>query len=256
MFADADDFVEPNILADCNRALHDYDADFVRVGFDRISSDGRLYSKEQSVSEISCVDVSDKNVAILAFLSTAPWGKLFKREVIADSKFPESPIPCHEDCIFLLSVFPRVKRFVTLPDILYHYIVYDESATTSYTLEKTQSFRSFLTALKERLKAEGVSESFFRMLDVSAFIHVGIADAHRTGENTDVSLRLFCSDAKEYLDTNFPGWKKIKLRSYGRFTLRCKMVWLAKQMYRMNVFWIFILVYNWMIKTLHVDVKW
>jgi glycosyltransferase involved in cell wall biosynthesis len=256
MFADADDYVEPTILADCESALRDYDADFVRVGFDRVSSDGRLFSREQSVSEITCIDVTDQNIAILAFISTAPWGKLFKRDIIAGSKFPESPFPCHEDCIFLLSVFPKVKRFVTLPDILYHYIVYDESATTSYTVEKTQAFRGYLIALKEHLEADGVPASFFKMLDVSAFIHVGIADAHRTGENTDVSLRRFCAGAKEYMDTNFPRWRKIKMRSYGRFTLRCKMVWLAKHMYKMNVFWIFIRVYNWMIKTLHIDVKW
>jgi len=256
MFTDADDYVEPTILADCENVLCEHDADFVHVGFNRASEDGKLYSSEQSLSEIKVVDITEENAAILAFISTAPWGKLFKREIISDCKFPESPIPCHEDAVFLLSIFPRVKRYAALPKVLYHYVVYENSATSRSTQEKTQKFRGYLVDLRDRYMADNVPTQYFKMLDVAALIHVGIADAHRTGENTDLPIRRFCADAKKFLNTNFPGWRKIKLRSYGKFTLRCTAVWGAKQMYRLNVFWIFIKLYNLMIKTLHIDVKW
>jgi len=256
MFTDADDYVEPTILADCEDALCKHNADFVHVGFDRASVDGKLFSSEQSISEIRVVDITEENTARLAFISTAPWGKLFRRDVIADCRFPESPIPCHEDAIFLLSMFPRVKRYAALPKILYHYVVYENSATTSHTQEKTKQFRGYLIDLRERYKTNNVSASYFKMLDVAALIHVGIADAHRTGENTDISVRRFCADAKTFLNRNFPNWRKIKLRSYGQFTLRCTAVWGSKLMYKLNVFWIFIKLYNLMIRTLHIDVKW
>lgn len=256
MFADADDHVEPDLLADCHRAISEYDADFVCVGFERISAGGKRFSSEQSVPEIKVVDVEASTAAILTFLSTAPWGKLFKRELISGSKFPESPIPCHEDAVFMLSIYPRVKRYAALPNILYHYIVHDESATTRSTLEKTQRFRGYLVALRESFEADVALKPYLKMLDIAALIHVGIADAHRTGENTDISLKAYCADAKAFLNKNFPGWRKIKLRPYGRFTLRCTAVWAAKQMYRLSVFWLFIKAYNLMIKTLHKDIKW
>jgi hypothetical protein len=256
MFADADDYVELNILESCEAALCKYDADFVHVGFDRVSSEGKRFSNEQLKQEITVVDITEKNASILAFISTAPWGKLFKRELVSDCKFPESPIPCHEDAIFLMSTFPRIRRYAALPGILYHYVVYDDSATTRSTLEKSERFREYLIALRERYIANSVSDAFVRVLDLTALIHVGIADAHRVGENKDLSLRDYCAGAKRFLNANFPGWRKIKMRPYGRFTLRCKAVWIAKLMYRMNLFWVFIKCYNLMIKTLHIDVKW
>jgi glycosyltransferase involved in cell wall biosynthesis len=256
MFVDADDYVEPVILESCEAALCEYNTDFVHVGFDRVSSDGKRFSNEQLKHEITVVDITKENASRLAFISTAPWGKLFRRELLSGCKFPESPIPCHEDAIFLMSTFPRIRRYAALPGILYHYIVYDDSATTKSTLEKSEKFREYLIALRERFTADGVSDTYLRILDLTALIHVGIADAHRVGENRDLSLRDYCAGAKRFLDTNFPGWRKIKMRPYGRFTLRCKAVWVAKQLYRMNIFWVFIKCYNLMIKTFHKDIKW
>lgn len=256
MFVDADDYVESSILADCERILCEHNADFVHVGFERASEEGRLYSNEQSAHDIKIVNVTAENAAILAFISTAPWGKLFRRDIVSGCLFPESPIPCHEDCIFLLSMFPRVKRYVAFPKILYHYVVYDESATTRSTLEKTQRFREYLVSLRDSFKADGVSAPYLKMLDVAALIHVGIADAHRIGENTDISLREYCAGAKDFLSKYFPGWHKIKLRPYGRFTMRCAFLWSAKQAYKLNIFWVFIKFYNWITKTLHISVKW
>jgi len=256
MFADADDFVEPRLLEKCESALVKYDADFVCVGFDRTSVSGKKFSNEQSVSDVSVVDVTDKNVARLAFVSTAPWGKLFKRELLHDLYFPEHPMSCYEDCIFILSIHPRVRRYVILPDILYHYIVHEVSGITSPSPERTKKFRDDLIDLRSEFVKNGVSEACLRMLDLAVVIHVGISDVHRIAENPETHIRSFCAGVKAYFDENFPGWRKIKLRPYGQMSLRGTAVWGAKQMYRLNVFWIFIKLYNWMIKTLHIDLKW
>ena len=110
--------------------------------------------------------------------------------------------------------------------------------------------------LKNSFEETGVSAQYMRMLDIAALIHIGIADVHRVAGNPEINIREFCSGVKSFLSENFPGWRKIKMRPYGRFTLRCKAVWIAKQLYRMNLFWIFIKCYNLMIRKLHFDVKW
>ena len=257
MFADADDYVEPDILADCEKALADTDADFVCVAFDRIDVTGRGFTNDQAVAEMTITDITPENTAKMAFLSTAPWGKLFKSCFLSGSTFPEHPVSVYEDCIFMLSLYPKVKRYVMLPNILYHYLVHEEQGIqTSASNEKANKFRSDLVDLRKSFEAEGVAEPYMKMLDISVFIHVAIADVHRAAENPEISVREFCTGAKAFLNESFPGWRKIKMRPFGRFTLRCKAVWIAKQMYRMNIFWIFIKCYNWMIKALHVDIKW
>jgi len=209
------------------------------------------------VPDITTVDVTPENATKLAFISTAPWGKLFKRELLSGCTFPEYPISVYEDCIFMLSVHPRVKRYVMLPNVLYHYLVHDEQdIQTSPSLEKSQKFRKDMVDLRKSFLADGVPEQYLKMLDIAALIHVGIADVHRVAENRKILLREFCAGAKSFLSEYFPGWREIKLRPYGRFNLRCTAVWGAKQMYKMNLFWIFIRAYNGMIKTFHVDVKW
>jgi len=257
MFVDADDYVEPSILSDCEKVLADANADFVCVAFDRIDITGKGFTNDQAVPKMTITDITPDNTAKMAFLSTAPWGKLFKSGFLSGCTFPEHPVSVYEDCIFMLSLYPKVKRYVMLPSILYHYLVHEEQGIqTSASNEKAKKFRSDLVDLKKSFEAESITEPYMKMLDIATLIHVGIADVHRAAENPEISVREFCAGAKAFLNESFPGWRKIKMRPYGRFTLRCKAVWIAKQMYRMNVFWIFIKCYNLMIKKLHIDIKW
>jgi glycosyltransferase involved in cell wall biosynthesis len=260
MFSDADDYVSPHLLEKCTSALNEHNADFVCVGFERVAESGKRYSKEMSAKEVSVVELTPLNIPRLAFIYTAPWGKLFRRELVGDSRFTDDPICAYEDLMFHLSVYPKAKKYVQLPEILYHYIVYPQSSISAVSEKRTQTFRHDLAAMKQQYFLNNLpaaeSDAFFRMLDLVAMIHAGIANAHRSAEDPSIDLRAFCKGAKYYLDENFPNWRKIKMMPYGKFTLRCKMVWIAKIAYKMNLFWVFIRMYNLMIKTLHIDMKW
>jgi len=260
MFCDADDYVSPHILERCTNALNEFNADFVCTGFERVAESGKKYSSEMSVKEISVIELNPLNIPRLAFIYTAPWGKLFKRELIGESRFTDDPICAYEDLMFHLFLYPKAKKYVQLPEILYHYIVYPQSSISTVSKERTRAFRKDLASMKHQYNESNLPASkqaaFFNMLDLVAMIHAGIADAHRSAEDPSVNLKVFCKDAKNYLDENFPNWRKIKMMPYGKFTLRCKMVWIAKVAYKMNLFWIFIRMYNLMIKTLHIDMKW
>ncbi|MCL2819396.1 MAG: glycosyltransferase family 2 protein [Oscillospiraceae bacterium] len=256
MFSDADDYVSPFILEKCTDALVKYDADFITTGFVRVNQSGKKLSSELKVQDVCAFDLTPVNVPRLAFIFTAPWGKLFKREFIGESRFTDDPICAYEDLMFHMSVYPKAKRYVMLPETLYNYIVYEESSISTASEERTLTFRRDLAELKQKYINDRLPAEYLKMLDIVAMIHAGIADAHRSAEDPSVNLREFCKDAKDYLDESFPGWRKIKMMPYGKFTLRCKMVWIAKNMYKANVFWVFIRFYNWVIKNLHIDMKW
>jgi glycosyltransferase involved in cell wall biosynthesis len=256
MFADADDYVEPAVVRLCMETALESGADFVCVGFDRRDASGRQYSREQTVETLTLIDVKPLGAPRLAFIYPAPWGKLFKRAVIDDRRFPEGPIPAYEDTVFFLSLCPKIRRFAVLPNILYHYVVHEESSITRASLEKTRIFRCSLAALGRDFLKHNLPAPYLTLLDLAAFIHVGVADAHRIAECAEVPLPAFCAGARTFLDQSFPGWRRIPLRPWGRFTLRCTAVWFFKLLHQARIFWLFIRMYNLMIKKLHIDVKW
>jgi len=257
MFVDADDGVESSILADCEKALVETGADFACVAFDRVTVTGVQRSLEQSVPETTIVDITPENVSKLAFIPPAPWGKLFKRSLLSGLTFPEHPKSVYEDCIFTLSFCPRVKRYVMVPKLLYHYLVHDEQGIqTSASLEKAEKFRSDMVDLRKSFEAEGLSEPYLKMLDIAALIHVGASDVHRIADNPEVNLRKFCAGVKTFLNESFPGWRKIKRRPYGQLTSRCILLWITKVCYRMNITWIAIRFFNRMNKIMQKEIKW
>jgi hypothetical protein len=217
---------------------------------------GRKYSREQSVRSPSVIHVTPDSSSSLAFIYPAPWGKLFKRGVIGNSRFPENPIPAYEDTIFFLSLCPKIRRYVVLPDVLYHYVVHDESSITRTSHEKTMLFRNDLMELRRDFEKDGLQKHYLSFLDLAAFIHIGIADIHRTAINSRTPLRVVCADAKNFLDSNFPSWRNITIRPYSKFSVRSSAVWLLKWLHLSGTFTIFIHIYNWMIRCLHVDIKW
>jgi glycosyltransferase involved in cell wall biosynthesis len=256
MFADADDHVEPDIVRLCLEAVWAHDADFACVGFDRVDVSGRSYSREQAISACSVIDVTPESVSRLAFVYTAPWGKLFKRELIGEVRFPENPVAAYEDAVFFLALCPKIRRYVLLPNLLYHYVVHAGSLNTQASRERSSFFRRDLLALRNAFTHRALPPPYLAFLDLAAFIHVGIADAHRSADVYEADLRAFCRDARAFLDSEFPGWRNIPLCPWGEWSLRCAAVYFSRLLHHAGWFWLFVRFYNWMIKTLHVDVKW
>lgn len=255
MFCDADDYVEQNILQIMLNSLIKFNADFICCGFDRSSVSGHVFSKEMMQFSQTVFQVTSQNISTLAYIFPAPWGKIFKRTIIGDSRFPENPISAYEDCIFFLSLAPKIKRYVILPQILYHYVTHEHSAVTNASIEKTITFRNDLINLKKDFEQAGILPVYEPLLTLAAFIHVGIADVHRIAETT-IPLKHFINGVKQFLDTSFSGWRNISYRQGKKITIRSLGIYCLKWLYIFNSFNIFIYIYNGLIKKLHIDIKW
>jgi hypothetical protein len=194
------------------------------------------------------------NIACLAFVYSAPWGKLFRRACIAANRFPEG-CSMAEDLIFFLSLCPNLKRCVFLHDALYHYRVNYSSGIAVGRVENSLILRREFVRLRDRWE-QSPFPAGRGLLVLAAFIHAGIADAHRAAENPDIPLRTFITENKDFFDREFPDWKYIPLRPYGQFAVRCLAVWVCKYLYKMGLFRTFILLYNFIIKTAHLGLKW
>jgi glycosyltransferase involved in cell wall biosynthesis len=256
MFADSDDFVEPNIIKSCYDAIIKNDSDFVCCGFDRVDEAGKLFSRERPADKESSFEINPENLLRLAFIYPATWGKLYKRSLIGDTRFPVNSISSYDDIIFFTSLSPKISNFTLLPDILYHYIVYQSSFMNQATLERSIVFRKDLLKIKDLFVESDQSDRLWPLLNLVAFIHVGVADVHRVAEIPEVALRDFIAGAKNFLSRNFPGWSSLSPRGNSYFKLRGLAVVALKTMYKLNIFNLFIICYNFMIRRLHVDIKW
>lgn len=120
MFVDSDDYIEPNTLEDAINAAKKYNADIVRYDFSRSISnieyaDRRLYPKLKD--KIIEVDINKGDYFLLE--TAGPCNKLFKKDLIKDSKFPMGIY--FEDLPFIISNIIKAKKIVYLNEVLYRY---------------------------------------------------------------------------------------------------------------------------------------
>lgn len=87
---------------------------------------------------------------------TTAWGKLYKKELIGDTRFVDTKLIGSEDILFNIDVFFRADRICYLPELLSHYRKSNQSSlTTGYSekivirwMELTQRIRACLDTCK------------------------------------------------------------------------------------------------------------
>ena len=131
MFADSDDFLEPDMVEFLLNLSDKYDADVSRCGF---------YFNYEDGSEVSASD--DQNVLIYDYvgrmtdlvlsghISGVAWNKLYKREVIMSHPYDKKD-GCSEDIMHNYRVYKDIKKtaFCNIPK--YHYVIRNNSITNS-----------------------------------------------------------------------------------------------------------------------------
>lgn len=122
MFLDADDKLMNNCIESMLNLAKQYEADIVCASYLLVKSfnrkvpyvyDNKEYNKNEFINDFT---------SIFRKIATAPWGKLFRRDIILDNNvlFP-SGIPCGEDTIFNLQYYKYCKKVITTSEIIYQY---------------------------------------------------------------------------------------------------------------------------------------
>ena len=130
-FLDADDELASTFLEKMYHQIDSTDADIVSCDFQRTS-----ISKENSpLSKITLYNsVFDRFLNKKPKIISAVWGKLFRKSVVENVRFPE--IKLGEDLPYLYEALYLTKKGVYLPEKLYFYRKRENSVTTSNFSEK------------------------------------------------------------------------------------------------------------------------
>ena len=110
-FVDADDRLDKDYLATLHAAIGT--CDMVQGGYRRLTADGRITSSHTPKHR---------------YQYTVPWGRLYRRELLDDIRFPEGMI--YEDVIFSLQLWAKRPRCICVPYTGYQYRQ-NQSSTTA-----------------------------------------------------------------------------------------------------------------------------
>lgn len=93
------------------------------------------------------------------------WGKLYRREVIADTLFVDTKVIGTEDCLFNVQVFSRADTVVYLPDEMNHYRKDNESSlTTGFDPKLADKWAENYRRINAYLKENGAADVYFQAL--------------------------------------------------------------------------------------------
>lgn len=252
LFLDSDDFVERNTI---EKLIKFSDYDIVCCGFDRVDEETKkVYSREMINMPFEELEINDNTICEAAFLSPSGWGKLFKRELIENIRFSENKKSV-EDTLFYIEVIPKTKKIKYVKEVLWHYMVRSNSLIMSLTEEKADLFENNLLQIKEKYMKSNYNEKIFNFLTLQVFIHNCISIPSRLYNNKDVDIKNRLKHIKKYMNHNFPGWTYLKIDIKGR-TIKKIIIYILIYMYKLNIFRIFLSIYNFMITKFKIDVKW
>ncbi len=130
-FVDSDDWIDSKMYEVLLAAIRETNSDIAVCNYHNESSDLKnvknkiqtyekfLFSSEEALRYI----VSDKS-----FISTSVWNKLYKKNILLNSNFPEGKI-C-EDILWTAEIVGKAKSLICIDSCLYHY-TYQRSESLS-----------------------------------------------------------------------------------------------------------------------------
>ena len=129
-FVDSDDYIEPSMYETMQKDLFLYNADISRVRAFVYDRDGNIRHNYND----SFVIVFDNKADIIhnfvnGELSIAVWDKLFKKEIIGETRFKENVF--HEDTMFSWDVLQKANKVVYNKGQFYHYKKRSDGSLTS-----------------------------------------------------------------------------------------------------------------------------
>ena len=232
------------------------DADLAVCGFERIDlKTNQVVARNMTKMGDNVKEINYKD-DFIAFINPAPWNKVYKREKVKDIRFLS--FRGFNDMIFLLSSFVNVKKIAFVPEVLYHYYLRYDSQIHSINMEDVNNFKKYLLEVKDFYKKHGKYDDMKNILDLMAFIHLGVSVMYRASYDTSIDMKKMMKETIEYLDENFDSWRKSPFLKFG-YSIKKGFkhigLWGISIMYKMNLSMLFIKIYRFLVDKLKIDIK-
>ncbi len=157
-FVDDDDWIYPEMYEKLHKYLLEFNADVARC--DDCSDEA-----EEPIREIK-LKITEKE-EFFGMLFQDIWGghvtdRLFKREVVGQSRFPYSKTI--EDMRFMRSLLPKINKEVSTSEKLYFYTIRDDSTSFVYAKNYVNSYERALEFQDRYQEAKKLYPQYSRLL--------------------------------------------------------------------------------------------
>lgn len=139
-FIDSDDWLEPDYVNRLTQKAMENDADIVVCGFQKNSDVTAVttFKGEEYLSKTKAMEVLGNIFTPEYLLINVAWNKLYKRSIFDKVDYPVGKI--HEDEYSIHHIIDKADLIVTIPDVLYHYRIREDSITGSTNNENFKHF--------------------------------------------------------------------------------------------------------------------
>lgn len=148
----------------------------------------------------------------LISLNTSVWNKLIRTDIAQKHLNLTSKPRISEDALFLLSVYPNVKKVSFLPEPLYNYCANNSKAMSSLSSEEIETIIKSWKEGKSYLFHES-KEDFLEIYDLAAFVHLGISIPLVLIQSGNQELQKCTVLLNKALDSCFPAYKTNRFMS-------------------------------------------
>lgn len=129
LFADADDFMHPDMCETLATLAQQNDADIVACSWSEATKEGQVTRIQHLPDRL--FELSNKRDRSYCFrtLTYALWNKLFRWEALKELRFEQFPANIGEDTLFNVAALCKSRRMITTSHIGYDYTAGHESAS-------------------------------------------------------------------------------------------------------------------------------
>ena len=255
-FVDTDDFVEKDWAEKLYTAAKENDADLAVCAFERIDLDTNKVTSTDMTNFGRCTKEINYNDDFVVFINPAPWNKAYRRELIKDLRF--LPFRGFNDTMLLMEFLTKVKKITFVPDVLYHYYLRSDSQIHSVNEQDVNNLLKYLLEVKKFYKDSGKYEDMKYILDMMAFLHLGVSVMYRASYDEKINIKQMTKDSIKYLNENFPTWRKNPFLTF-RYSFKRGFkhigLWGVSLLYKWNMPMIYIRVYRFLVDKLKIDIK-
>lgn len=255
-FVDTDDYVESTWAEKLYNTAKEYDADIAVCAFERIDlKTGKVVATDMAGFGHTCKKIVPDD-DFMVFINPAPWNKVYKREKIKDLRF--LPFRGFNDTMFLASCFTKIDKIAFIPDVLYHYYLRYDSQIHTVNKQDVENLKKYLLEVKDLYIKENKYDSMRNILDLMAFIHLGISVMYRASYDKSINIKQMTKETIKYLDENFGSWRKNPFLTF-RYSIKKGFkhigLWGISIFYRLNMPMVFIHIYRFVVDKLKIDIK-
>lgn len=222
-FVDSDDFVDITMFEKLyNRAI-ETESDVVVCAHDGVYLNSKNAVKKSKSFPIENTKVFGASIfespAILEYVKSFAWNKLFKREVIEDFEFPKGQL--FEDSAVIYNILSAAKKVEYLNQSLYFYVKGRAGAITNSVNAGIFDVFKSCDSIIAYYKKIGKFEELHEVLESRCIHHITIRFLVFDHKGS-LKLKLkFIDKAFSYLDENFPNWRNNKYHLKRRADVLC-----------------------------------